>query len=74
MNFTCYDRNARPRHYMPTCERQYSWGTAKEDYVLPDAHTVQIRIAPEQLEAAQDDATLLAITGDDKDGRALAAL
>src|ERR1700722_9826637 len=32
VNSTCYDRNARPRHYMPTCDRQYSWGTAKEDY------------------------------------------
>lgn len=45
----CYDRNARPRHYMRTCERQYSWGKAKEDYVLPDAHTVQIRLSAGRL-------------------------
>ncbi|HLH90406.1 MAG TPA: hypothetical protein VKX28_18290 [Xanthobacteraceae bacterium] len=49
VNFTCYDRNARPRHYMPTCDRQYSWGTAKEDYVLPDAHTVEVWLAPDVL-------------------------
>ena len=49
LDMTCYDRNARPRRYGTTCERQYSWGTAKEDYVLPDAHTVDIRLAPERL-------------------------
>jgi hypothetical protein len=49
VDFTCFDRNARPRHYMTTCDRQYSWGTAKEDYVLPDAHTVIVTIAPEAL-------------------------
>jgi hypothetical protein len=52
LDFTCYDRNARPRRYLKTCDRQYSWGTAKEDYILPDAHTVDIQIAPEQLAAA----------------------
>jgi hypothetical protein len=46
---TCYESNGRPRRYSAVCERKYSWGTAKEDYVLPDAHTVAIRIAPEQL-------------------------
>jgi len=46
---TCYDSNGHPRRYMPVCERKYSWGSAKEDYVLPEAHTVNIRIAPEQL-------------------------
>ena len=51
VNFTCYDRNARPRHYMTTCERQYSWGSAKEDYVLPDAHTVELWLAPDVLAA-----------------------
>src|SRR5262249_54286582 len=40
LNLNCYDRNSRPRHYLTTCDRQYSWGTAKEDYVLPEAHTV----------------------------------
>jgi len=49
VDFTCYDRNARPRRYMTTCDRQYSWGTAKEDYVLPDAHTVVLHLAPERL-------------------------
>ena len=52
VNFTCYDRNARPRRYDTTCARQYSWGTAKEDYILPDAHTVVMQIAPERLAAA----------------------
>ena len=52
LDFTCFDRNARPRHYFKTCDRQYSWGTAKEDYILPDAHTVDVAIAPEQLAAA----------------------
>ncbi len=49
VDFTCFDRNARPRHYSAICDRQYSWGTAREDYVLPDAHTVHVRIAPEHL-------------------------
>jgi hypothetical protein len=52
VDVNCYDRNARPRHYMVTCDRQYSWGVAKEDYVLPDAHTVVMQIAPEQLASA----------------------
>ena len=51
LDFTCFDRNARPRRYMTTCDRQYSWGTAKEDYVLPDAHTVIVSIAPDVLAA-----------------------
>ena len=46
-----HDRRA-PRHYMAVCDRQYSWGTAREDYVLPEAHTVVMQIAPEQLAAA----------------------
>ena len=51
VDFTCFDRSARPRHYMTTCQRQYGWGTAKEDYVLPEAHTVQVSIAPEIVSA-----------------------
>lgn len=43
----CYDSNGNPRRYLSVCERRYSWGTAKEDYILPDAHTVQIGLAPE---------------------------
>ena len=52
VDFTCYDRNARPRRYLKTCDRQYSWGTAKEDYILPDAHTVDVHIAPNELATA----------------------
>jgi hypothetical protein len=43
---TCYESDGRPRRYAVVCARKYSWGTAKEDYVLPEAHTVAIRIAP----------------------------
>jgi hypothetical protein len=46
----CYDRNSRPRRYPAQCERTYSWGKAREDYVLPEAHTVTIWISPEKLE------------------------
>lgn len=49
VDLNCYDRNARPRRYMVTCDRQYSWGTAKEDYILPDAHTVVMQVAPDHL-------------------------
>jgi hypothetical protein len=52
---TCYDTDGRPRRYLPVCERKYSWGSAKEDYVLPEAHTVQIGIAPEQLTGVTGD-------------------
>jgi len=31
---TCYESNGRPRRYPALCERRYSWGTAREDYVL----------------------------------------
>src|SRR5947209_8491768 len=34
---------------MGVCDRQYSWGTAKEDYILPDAHTVDVTLSPEHL-------------------------
>ena len=51
VDFTCFDRSARPRHYLSTCMRQYSWGTAKEDYVLPEAHTVHLSISPEIVSA-----------------------
>jgi hypothetical protein len=52
---TCYEINGRPRRYFPLCERRYSWGVAKEDYVLPDAHTVAMRIAAQQLQDVQGD-------------------
>ncbi len=46
----CYDNGAIPRRYLVVCSRRYSWGVAKEDYVLPDAHTVNIRLAPERID------------------------
>jgi hypothetical protein len=52
---TCYESDGRPRRYAVVCARKYSWGTAKEDYVLPEAHTVAIRIAPGQLASASGD-------------------
>lgn len=54
---TCYDSNGHPRRYSAVCVRKYSWGTAKEDYVLPDAHTVAIRIAPGELAGVSGDCT-----------------
>ena len=51
----CYETDGRPRRYAPVCERKYSWGSAKEDYILPDAHTVQIGIASEQLTGVTGD-------------------
>jgi len=45
----CYDHHSRPFRYTGVCDRQYSWGTAKEDYVLPDAHTVALTLSPERL-------------------------
>jgi hypothetical protein len=55
VNDTCYDVNGKPRRYQAVCERRYSWGSAKEDYVLPDAHTVVIGIAPDRLTDASGD-------------------
>lgn len=42
----CYDNIGRPRRYPAQCDRKYSWGTAKEDYILPDAHTVRVFLSP----------------------------
>ncbi len=52
---TCYESNGRPRRYSAVCERKYSWGSAKEDYALPEAHTVAIRVAPAQLAGVPGD-------------------
>ena len=41
----CYETGGNPKRYAAQCERQYSWGKAKEDYVLPEAHTVTIGLA-----------------------------
>jgi hypothetical protein len=45
----CYD--SRQGRYLQTCDRRYSWGTAKEDYILPEAHTVIVKLAPAHLAA-----------------------
>jgi hypothetical protein len=42
----CYDNVGRPRRYPVQCDRKYSWGTAREDYILPDAHTVHVWLSP----------------------------
>jgi len=55
LNDNCYEVNGRPRRYPTTCDRRYSWGTAKEDYVLPEAHTVIIGVAPAQLNGVAGD-------------------
>lgn len=57
LNDTCYDRNSRPRRYTAQCERRYSWGKAREDYVLPEAHTVTVWISPDKLEGVSGDCT-----------------
>ena len=54
---TCYDRAARPRRYGTQCERQYSWGKAQEDYMLPQAHTVRVRLSPERIAQVTGDCT-----------------
>jgi hypothetical protein len=50
----CYESEGRPRRYPAHCGRRYSWGTANEDYVLPDAHTINIGLAPEHAAATGD--------------------
>ncbi len=52
LHSVCYNRSAPPYGYPTVCERQYSWGTAKEDYVLPDAHTVVVKLSAERLAEA----------------------
>ena len=52
INSVCYESFANPRHYPTQCVRKYSWGSAKEDYVLPEAHTVNIGLSPEKLASA----------------------
>ncbi len=56
---TCYSHDGQWKHYNPTCLRQYSWSKTpvREDYVLPEAHTVSIRIAPANLEGVTGDCT-----------------
>jgi len=49
LNDNCYEVNGKPRRYSPICERKFSWGSAKEDYILPDAHTVQIQVTGEAI-------------------------
>jgi hypothetical protein len=57
LNDNCYEVNGHPRRYATVCERHYSWGKAKEDYVLPDAHTVNVQIARDALEGVAGDCT-----------------
>ena len=42
----CYETGGNPRRYPVQCERQFSWGNAKEDYILPEAHTVNMPSRP----------------------------
>src|SRR5262245_56476825 len=51
----CYDSEHRPRGYMAQCERKYAWGSAKEDFILPEAHTVILRLGTEHVPAAGND-------------------
>jgi lysophospholipase L1-like esterase len=48
----CYESAGNPRRYPAQCDRKYSWGSAKEDTILPEAHTVQISLSPERLAEA----------------------
>ena len=58
LDSVCYERTSRPFRYPAVCDRQYSWGTAKEDYILPDAHTVDVTLSAERLaEAGTGDCT-----------------
>jgi hypothetical protein len=52
LDSVCYERHSRPFRYPVVCERQYSWGSAKEDYILPDAHTVDVSLSAERLAEA----------------------
>jgi len=45
----CYERHSRPFRYPVVCERQYSWGSTKEDLHPADAHTVDIGLSAERL-------------------------
>jgi hypothetical protein len=54
LDSVCYERNSRPFRYPQVCDRHYSWGTAKEDYVLPDAHTVDVTLSAERLAEVQN--------------------
>jgi hypothetical protein len=51
----CYDSERRPRGFVTQCERKYGWGSAKEDFILPEAHTVIVRLAAEHVQAAGKD-------------------
>ena len=52
LDSVCYERGSRPFRYPTVCDRQYSWGTAKEDYILPDAHTVDVKLSAEHVAEA----------------------
>ena len=46
LSAVCFESDGNPRRYLGVCERRYSWGAAREDYILPEAHTVNIGLAP----------------------------
>jgi hypothetical protein len=48
----CYDSERRPRGFLTQCDRRYSWGSAREDFIQPEAHTVVVRLAAEHVQAA----------------------
>jgi hypothetical protein len=48
-NSICYDSHGTPRRYLTQCERRYSWGSAREDYILPETHTVAVTLTQERL-------------------------
>ncbi len=52
LGHVCYESGGDPRRYPVQCLRQYTWGQAREDYVLPEAHTVSVALSPAHLKAA----------------------
>ena len=52
---TCYESNARPRRYASICARKYSWERRRKTTSCRRAHTVVVRIAPEQLAGVSGD-------------------
>jgi hypothetical protein len=52
LSAVCYETDGNPRRYPTHCERRYSWGAAKEDYILPEAHTVTIGLSRDKLAEA----------------------
>ncbi len=51
LDAACYDRESRPRRYPSHCTRTTFRRSAREDYILPDAHGVTIGLSAERLAA-----------------------